>query len=112
MSKSSERKTMKDTLTHYPLMSVNELARFLNCSPDHARKLCKGGRVRCSDIRIGSRNEFRVDPLDAAVFHLAQTEGLSVEEFWERHGPEGTPERCARFVVLARKIQAKEKVAA
>lgn len=111
MSKASERRAAKDTLALYPLMTVPELAAFLSCSTDHARGLCEDRVIPCSNIGRGQRREYRIDPFQAAIYQLAQEEGLSVDEYWERHGPEGTPERAARFVARARQIMHDRSVA-
>lgn len=106
MSKSTELKAMRDTLAMYPLMTAHQFAQFLNCSDDHARELLKSGKVPFNDIGLGSKPEYRIDPIDAAVFHLSQREGITSEEFWTKHGPEGTPEHCRRLVTRIRMVQA------
>ena len=106
MSKASDMKAMRDTLTMYPLMTAHHFAQFLGCSDDHARELLKSGKVPFNNIGLGSKPEYRIDPMDAAVFHLSQREGITSEEFWTKHGPEGTPELCRRFVTRIRRVQA------
>lgn len=106
MSRTSDRKAMSDALVTYPLMTVPELAQFLRCSDDHARGLLEDRLIPFTDIGRGKKREYRIDPMDAAVFHLAGREGLTTAEFAERHGPDGTPELCARYVRQIRKIQA------
>ena len=106
MSIASDMKAMRDTLTMYPLMTAHHFAQFLGCSDDHARDILKSGRVPFTDIGLGSKPEYRIDPMDAAVFHLAEREGVTSEEFWKEHGPEGTPELCRRLVTRIRRVQA------
>ncbi len=64
------------------------------------------GRVPFTDIGVGSKPEYRIDPMDAAVFHLSQREKLTAEEFWEKHGPQGTPEHCRALINRIRRVQA------
>lgn len=106
MSKASDMKRMRDTLTAYPLLRTRHVASFLDCDPDHVRKLAQAGRLPYTDIGLGERTEYRFDPLDVVVLHLAEKEGLSPEEFWERHGPEGTPDACSRHMARLRRLQA------
>lgn len=107
MSRTSDRKAMAETLAGYPLMTVRELAAFLRCSDDHAVGLCRDGAVRSVNIaRTLKRAEFRIDPVDAAVYLLALQQGMTQPEFWEVHGPEGTVDVCMRLVRRIRKIQA------
>lgn len=105
MSVATERKSLRDALTGYPLMKVNELATFLRCSEEHVRDLLKTGVIPSTNIGLGQRAEYRVDPLDAAVFHLAQREGISTEDYWERHG-EATAEHAQRLVTRILKLVA------
>ena len=106
MSKASELKAMRDTLTMYPLMTAHQFAQFLGCSDDQARDTLKSGRLPFVNIGLGSKPRYRIDPIDAAVFLLAEREGVSAEEFWDTHGQEGTPELCRRLVTRIRKLQA------
>lgn len=106
MSAASERKALRDELAGYPLMTVPALAAFLHCSVDHARGLLADGAIPAVNIGRGSRTEYRIDPVAAAVYVLAQQEGVSVEAFWEAHGPNGTVERCRRLVQQIRRVAA------
>lgn len=106
MSRASEMKAMGLALSQYPLMTVGELAAFLQCSDDHARGLLEDGTIPSCDIGRGSRHEYRVDPIDVAVHLLAGREGITAGEFWERHGPQGTPEACQRLLARIRRAPA------
>lgn len=107
MSHASERRGVAQTLGSYPLMTVAVLAQFLNCTPDHARGLLEDGKIPYTDIGRGSRREYRVDPMDAAAFQVAQREGIrTVAAYWALHGPEGTTDAVMRYVRQIRKIQA------
>ena len=105
MSKDAERKAMKDTLAAYTLMRVRELAGFLGCGEQHARDLLKAGKIPSVNIGLGTRPEYRVDPLDAAVWKLAGLEGITTEAYWELHG-EATVDHAKRFMVRIRKLAA------
>ena len=64
MSRASELKAMRDTLTMYPLMTAHQFAQFLGCSDDHAREILKAGRIPFTDIGLGSKPEYRIGPMD------------------------------------------------
>lgn len=82
MSVASERKAIRDLLPAYSLMSIPDLAHFLGVSEDVAREMVEDKVI--PSIRVGSRR--MVDPMDAAVYVLAEREGVSVEDFWDAHG--------------------------
>ena len=73
---------MVDALTNYPVMSIPELAGFLNRSIGLARELVDDGTI--PSFPVGKRKY--VDPLDAIVYKLSGKEGVSAEEYWARHG--------------------------
>ena len=103
MSEASERKAMADAMSGYPLMTVKQLQGFLACGDDHVRGLLEDRAIPPIDIGRGQKHEWRVDPIDVAVYVLAQREGITPAEFWERHGPEGTPEACRRMLARIRR---------
>ena len=106
MSRASRMKKMADDLSMYPLMKTGDVAAYLNCDTDHVRKLAKAGHLPYTDIGLGERTEYRFDPMDIIVYRLAQFEGQTPEEYWEEHGPEGTPERCRRYIGQVRRLMA------
>lgn len=106
MSRASQMKSMAEDLSMYPLMKTRDVAEFLNCDADQVRRLAQAGRLPYSDIGLGERIEYRFDPLDVIVYKLASKEGKSPEEFWDEHGPEGTPDRCRRYLGQVRRIMA------
>lgn len=106
MSVASDRLALRDALVDYPLMTVRELSSFLRCSVDHARGLLEDGVIPFVDIGRGARREYRIDPVEAAVFVLRQAEGLSRDEYWSTHGPNGTVERCRQLLNQIRRVAA------
>lgn len=106
MSIASERKALREALVSYPLMTVQHLASFLECSADHTRGLLEDGAIPFCNIGRGKRREYRVDPVEAAVFLLRQAEGLTRDEFWEKHGPNGTTELCRQLLNRIRRTAA------
>ena len=106
MSKASQSKNLIEALSGYPLMKPKEIAAFLACSPDTAVRMLDQGVIPCVDLGLGKSHSYRADPIHVAVFLLAGNEGITPPEFWEKHGPEGTPECCMRLLKRIRKIQA------
>lgn len=94
MSIASERKAFRETLAAYSLLTVREVAEVLRVSPDTAR------RRGLPWIRVGS--QYRLDPIDLAVYLLAEKQGRTVEEVWDEHGEE-TPTHARRYVTRIRK---------
>lgn len=82
MSIASERRSIVDLLPAYALLSIPQLAAVLGCGEDVAREMVDAKVI--PSIRIGARR--MVDPMDAAVYVLAEREGVSVEDFWDAHG--------------------------
>lgn len=101
MSKASERAAWREALAGYSLMSLPEVARFLNVAEKVVRGMVRG-RVLPS-VTVGGRE--KVDPLDLAVHVLAEREGVTAEQYWDRHG-EATPEHARRMYARIRKLQA------
>ena len=89
-------------------MTPAHIAEFLSLSDDKVLRLLKEGLIPCVDTRLpgGKNSQYRADPLDVAVYFLAGREGVTPAEFWEKHGPEGTPERCRRLLARIRRSQA------
>jgi hypothetical protein len=98
VSRAQERKAMREALAGYSLMGIPELASFLGCSEDVARGLVD--RREIPSVPVGGRQ--KVDPMDAAVHVLAGREGMSAEEYWDRHG-EATADHVRRYVARIRK---------
>ena len=106
MSIASDRLELLEALTQYPVMTATQLAQFLKCSPDHARGLLEDGEIPFVNIGRGTRRDYRVDPVDAAVYWLSHREGLTIAEFRERHGPNGTLERARQLLTQIRRAVA------
>lgn len=101
MSVASERKAMREILPAYSLLTIPQLAAFLGCSEDVAREMVDEGVI--PSIRVGKRRH--VDPIDAVVHVLADREGISAADYWERHG-EATADHVRRYVARIRKMPA------
>lgn len=97
MSVSSERKRVRETLAQWSLMTVHEVAAFLGVHEDTARSL------PLPWVQVGRQK--KLDPLDLAVHVLAEREGLTAEDYWDRHGEE-TPAHARRYVTRIRKAVA------
>lgn len=108
MSRDSERKAMGEVLAEYAMMKPSQLAKFLQCTDAQARNILKAGLIPSMSISAGEggRKVYRVDPLDAAVFKLAEAEGVTPEKYWERHGEE-TVTYARRFIKRIRRLQEK-----
>jgi len=100
MSRASERRAQGETLAAWSLMSIGEAAKHLDCSVDSAKKL-----PGFPWVRIGAL--WKADPLDVAVYVLAQKEGKTPAEFWSEHGEE-TPAYAGRYFRRLRKMQSGE----
>ena len=105
MSASTERRAMRDVLASWSLMTPAELAAFLSVSEDQAHRLLDAGRIPSVDRGCGSRRSLAVDPIDAAVFMLAERDGMTSEAYWERHG-EAAVDRARTYVQRIRKMVA------
>ena len=105
MGEAIEDEDMIEALSGYPLMNPEQIAVFLSCSSNTVAGLLEQGVIPCVDLGLGNRHAYRADPVHVAVFLLAGSEGITPGEFWERHGPDGTLEHCARLVTRIRKIQ-------
>lgn len=101
MSQASERKAMADVLPAYAMLNVPKLAAFLGCSEDIAREMVDDGTI--PSVRVGKRRH--VDPVDAAVYVLAERDGVTAAAYWERHG-EATVDHVRRYVARIRKLVA------
>lgn len=106
MSIATDRKALRDELASYPLMTIKQVSVVLQCSEDHVRGLLGDGVIPSVDIGRKGRHEYRVDPFAVAVFVLARQAGVTVEEFWDKHGPNGTVEHCRRLVQRIRRTAA------
>lgn len=92
MSLCSEMKKCRDLLVSYPLMSTREVAAFLRIDKATVNRLFIDKAIPW--VMVGS--QYRVDPLDLAVYFLAGRDGISADEYWELHG-EATPEYARRY---------------
>lgn len=106
MNRLSRMKEARDTLAMYPLMKTPDVAGFLNCDTDQVRRLAQAGRLPFIDVGLGERVEYRLDPVTVVVFVLGQTEGMTVDEYWEEYGPEGTPDRARHYIAKVRRFSA------
>ena len=88
---------MGATLAEYALIPLVTVAAFLDICP-HTAQL-----IDLPWIMVG--RQWKLDPLDLAVYVLAQKEGCTVDEYWIRYG-EGTPENATRYVRRIRKLRA------
>ena|GEM_PF-2618391 len=106
MSIASERKRERDTLAGYSLMTLQEFAAFLGVDEDTAKKKLLAGHLPWVN-RGGSSDRplYGVDPIDAAVFVLAEREGLSFADYWKEHGEE-TVTHAKRYIIRIRGVQA------
>lgn len=99
MSLASERKAIADVLPEYALLSIPKFAAFLGCSEDVARQMVEDGVV--PSVTVGKRKH--VDPIDAAVYFLAEREGITAAAYWEKNG-EATVDHVRRLVARIRKV--------
>lgn len=105
-SRSAERTRVREALAAYSLMTVSELASFLNKSPESVRRLLRESRIPWVNVGVGRRSDPRVDPVDAAVFVLAEREGISAHEYWTKYGLKVCAERVGRYLTRIRAAQA------
>ena len=105
MSEGIEDADLIEALSGYPLMTPEQIAVFLSCSFDRVVGLFEQGVIPCVDLGLGNAHAYRADPVHVAVFLLAGNDGITPGDFWQRHGPEGTAERCRQLVRSIRKIQ-------
>ena len=104
MSVAEERRAARNFLAGYSLMSARELAGFLGIGESSASRLLETGRVPSINTGSGAqRQHLKVDPLDAAVYALAEREGLSIAEYWSQHG-EATVDHARRFIERRRRF--------
>lgn len=96
MSRASERKKMGAALAAYSLVGTRVVAAYLDVSEQTAREL------DLPWVRVG--HQWKVDPLDLIVHVLAGREGVSAEDYWERHG-EAVPEHARRYIARIRKLE-------
>lgn len=101
MSRASQRKEMATTLAAYSLMSVMDLAAFLGCSEELAKRMVDTGVI--PSVPVGKRR--KVDPIDAIVHLLAGREGVTTEEYWALHG-QAVPELARECYHRIRTMQA------
>lgn len=106
MSIASERKRERETLAAYSLMSLQEFASFLRVDEDTAKKKLLAGHLPWVN-RGGSdgRPLYGVDPIDAAVYILAERENRTFDAYWEEHGEE-TVTKAKRYINRIRQLQA------
>jgi excisionase family DNA binding protein len=81
MSEASEKKRMKDVIVTYHMLLPRECAEFLRCSERHIISLIDRGIL--PGVRVGRL--WRVDPIDLAVHVLAEREGITREEYWDKY---------------------------
>jgi hypothetical protein len=89
MSLASERKSFRETLAAWSLLTTAEVAKVLHVSTDTAR------RLDLPWIKVGS--QYRLDPIDLAVHMLAEKRGATAEALWEEHGDE-TPRHARSYI--------------
>lgn len=105
MSASTERRAMRDVLASWSLMTPGEVAALLSVSEDQVQRLLEAGRIPSVNRGCGSRRSLAVDPIDAAVYVLAERDGITSEAYWERHG-EAAVDRARKYVDRVRKMVA------
>lgn len=98
MSLAADRAAMRDVLPRYALLSAPEMARVLGCGEDVAREMLETGIV--PSVRVGKRRH--VDPIDLAVYILAERAGMTAEAYWAQHGDQAV-ELAKRYVARIRR---------
>lgn len=101
MSLASERKTMREILPSYALLSIPELGAFLGVGEGVAREMVQAGAI--PSVGVGKRRQ--VDPMDAVVYVLAEREGVTAAEYWRVHG-EAVAEHVRRYIARIRRVTA------
>lgn len=95
MSRASDRKRMIENLAGYSLMGVPQVCAVLDCSEETLKTMVDRKTLR--PIMVGKRWKF--DPVDVAVYMLAQKDGISSAEYWERYGPGRACENARNYFV-------------
>jgi hypothetical protein len=97
VSRASERLAMVESVAGYSLMGIPQMAALLGCKEDAARSL------PIPRVMVGKRE--KVDPVDVGVYVLAEKEGISAGEYWQRYGEAQTVENVRRWYQHASRVK-------
>lgn len=98
VSLAADRKAMREILPAYALMSVPEVGRFLGVGEDVAREMIDAGVI--PSVKVGKRRH--VDPIDLAVYVLAERAAMTADAFWAEHGEQAV-DLAKRYVARIRR---------
>ena len=87
MSVATDRMAMREVLVGYGLLSTKQAAALLGVTVETVAGLIRMGKLPAVDRSTGTkRRNFGIDPMDAVIFLIADKQGHTVEEYWEKHG--------------------------
>lgn len=93
---------MRRTLSDYALLTVPDAARFLKVSAPTVRRMIEDGRLPS----ISTLSHQKIDPLDLFLYVVAEREGMSVEAYVEKHGPERAADAARERYRMVRRFAA------